>query len=72
MDPNFAASRHWDRAESKERLLFHSVTFAGATGRPSRLVDWEVTLLVAVQSKVEDCRPNNNFHLGGVNCDQVM
>lgn len=52
MDLNFPASRHWDRAENKERLLFHSVTFAEATGRPSRLVDREATSYCgAVQSR---------------------
>jgi hypothetical protein len=72
MDPKFPASRNWDRAESKERLLFHSVTFAEATGRPSRLVDREATLLGAAQYEVEGCGPNSNLHLGGVNCDHVV
>jgi hypothetical protein len=69
MDPNFPASPHWDRAENKESLLFHSVTFAwrleGHFGLLTR------KSLIAVQSKVEDYKPNSNLHLGGVNCDQV-
>ena len=56
------------QAESKD-ILFHSVTVAEApeghlvlvTGKP---------LLVAVESKVEDYRPNSNLHLGGVDCDR--